>query len=87
MRQFKTYLVYSHQFLGSVLRIPVEWRKFDLLRVLAHVSERSFDGIQIVRADSDELSHSTKVLVKLVLKINEGFVFELVHGSGKTKNG
>lgn len=70
-----------------MLRIPVEWSKFDLLRVLAHVSERSFDGIQIMRADSDELSHSTKVLVKLVLKINEGFVFELVHGSGKTKNG
>lgn len=86
-RQFKSYLVYGHQFLGSVLRIPVKWCKLDLFRVLAHVSERSLDSVQIMRADSNELPHSTKVLVKLVLKINERFVFELVHGSGKTKNG
>lgn len=86
-RQFKSYLVYGHQFLGSVLRIPVKWCKLDLFRVLAHVSERSLDSVQIMRADSNELPHSTKILVKLVLKINERFVFELVHGSGKTKNG
>lgn len=34
----RTHLVDPHQLLGSVLRIPVEGRKLDLLRIPAHVS-------------------------------------------------
>lgn len=83
---FTTHLVDTHQLLRCVFDIPVQRRELDLLRIPAHVPERSLDRVQIVRTDSDETTLTTQVLVKLVLQVNEGFVFEVVERSAQAED-
>lgn len=70
----RKYLVSRHQLSGSVRLLLSEWNKLDGFWISGLVSEWRFDVVEVVCADSDQPAAPSNVLMKLVLKINEGCV-------------
>lgn len=65
------YLVDCHKFFCGVFFVLPERDEFDIFGWSCLVPERTFDRIQIVSTNSDELSPSTEILMKFVLQVNE----------------
>ena len=82
----QTHLVDGHQLFSRALNILVQRRKLDLLRVFAHVPERSLNRIEVVRSNGDESTLTTQILVKLVLQVDERFIFEVVEWPAQAEN-
>lgn len=72
------YLVEGHQLLTIHLLGLVQRDKLDVLGRQSLVGERALNGVQIVGPDRDQSSLARQVLVKLVLKGDEGLIASLV---------
>ena len=66
--------VEGHEFLAGHFLGLVERDKLDVLGREGFVCERTLDGVEIVSSDGDERSVTSQVLVKLVLKGDEGVI-------------
>lgn len=73
-----TCLVESHQLLSIHLLGLVQRSELDILGWQGLVGERTLDGVKIVSPDGNERSLAGQVLVKFVLKRNEGLIAGLV---------
>ena len=70
----RTHLVDRHQLLCGVRLVFGQRYKLDVLRRSCLIPERCLDGIEVVRADGDELPSPAEILMQLVLQVDEGLV-------------
>lgn len=73
-----TYLVEGHQLLTIHLLGLVQRSELDILGWQSIVGERALDSAQVMGTNRNQGSLTGQVLVKLILKRNEGFITRLV---------
>lgn len=69
-----THLVHRHELVRGILLSLGQRHKLNVLWWSRFVPERRLDGIEVVCTDRDKLPSPTKVLMQLVLKVDEGLV-------------
>ncbi len=70
-RKMLVTFVELHHLTGIVLLLLVERSELDLFGRKGFVAERSLDGVQVMRADSDQRPASREILMQLILQIDK----------------